>query len=305
MIRHLINDQAKITAARAETERFVEGHPDIRDTLDRYLEAYCMCMDLYPCTPDNIMSGNLVPYNHSYYQLECSVELAMMGFYGNAFQSLRSVLELGLFAIFITIDDQEHITVKPWLRSQSKTPGLKYMADRLLKLDLFLEYDQRYGLFRRMGETMRQLHRFVHTQGYIYTHYRLSESNFNTFVEKSFKLYCATAEAVVRDLVISLVLRYPIGMQRLPISAKFGLNGPVGGFLEGGQVDTLTQVIPDSEKAFLQKLSDENEQTRNIRRGIEEMPDISDADFDHQADEWKKEHQGTSCGTSFGDGNKE
>jgi len=79
-----------------------------------------------------------------------------------------------------------------------------------------------------------------------------------------------------------MVLKYPIGMQGLPLDEKFGFNGPVGGFLQQHQVNLITSLIHPDERRFLQSLSDSDPEVQATAEYIHSLPDLA-------AEEWERQ----------------
>lgn len=85
-----------------------------------------------------------------------------------------------------------------------------------------------------------------------------------------------------------MLLKYPIGLQGLPLTEKFGLNPPAGGFLEPHQVDLIGSMIEQEEMEFLKELSDSDPDVRKIVEHITSLPDLSEEDWRRQSEEFDK-----------------
>ena len=286
----IINDHSKCEASYTASQAYLDANSSVQEKLSTHLRTYHEIGDLIPQTLNNLFSGHYFPYAESYYELENSYELALQGFYHYAVIGLRSVLELGLLGIYFAVHDTEHIDVRPWIISQEKTPRRKELFERLQELAAFSAFDGRFQFRKRISDTFDNLDAFVHTRGYRYSSSALTLSNFNQFSEKSLRLYCDLMASVIADVIIAILLKYPIGMQRLFITDKFGLNGPAGGFLEAHQVTLVTSLLLPEERAFLQQLSDQNPDVQKTVRYFESLPDLTAEEWQQQADEWDKSH---------------
>ena len=92
--------------------------------------------------------------------------------------------------------------------------------------------------------------------------------------------------AVVTQLIVIMLLKYPVGMQGLPLDEKFGLNGPVGGFLQEHQVQLITSLLSPEEKEFLQRISNEDPNVKAVIEYFNNLPDITEEEWRQQIDEF-------------------
>jgi len=87
---------------------------------------------------------------------------------------------------------------------------------------------------------------------------------------------------VVKSLVIMMLLKYPIGMQELPIFEKFGFNFPVGTFLWGTPQKMVLAILDENIIKVLRKLSDENPDVKALVDYILSLPDLTPEELDRQ-----------------------
>lgn len=105
--------------------------------------------------------------------------------------------------------------------------------------------------------------------------------------------YFRLAQDAVRDIAITLLLKYLLGLCGLPLDEKFGLNGPVGGFLRVDQVELIGSIIDPDELALLRKIALQDPSVQSVVAEFESLPDITDEEFEAQSqqfDEFMKEH---------------
>ncbi len=285
----VINDHSKCEQTYKESIEYLETQPALEEKVATHIWTYRETADLVPQTTTNFGSGHFFPYAESVYEVESSCELALQGFYRQALAGLRSVLELGLLSVYFDVNDTAHIDVQNWLASLEQTPRRKKIFDRLCGLDTFRQFDRRFNLLQRIQDSFGMLDRYVHTRGYEHSGSALNRANFNRFSETSLKHYCDSLGVVVRDVIVVMLLKYPIGLQPLPLTSKFGLNGPVGGLLENHQVELMRCILEPSEKQYLQELSDQNEAVQRTVRHIEQLPDLSEEQWTQQAAEWEEQ----------------
>lgn len=290
----LINGHPNVEKAYTSSIAYLSENPEILQQVAAHLWAYYELGDLVPQTVENFSSGHYFPHTESYYELEASYEFALQGYYKYAFIALRTVLELGLLGVYFSVNDKEHIEIRPWISSEEKTPWRDTIFKRLLELPNFVIFNQRFQLQNRIRNTFDLLDGFTHTRGYKFSSRKLlNHANFNQFVSKSLESYCHSMFSVVRDIVIVLLLKYPIGMQGLPLDEKFGMEGPTGGLLQPHQVQFITSIIPSDEREFLQKISDENSDVQQTKKYLNNLPDLTSEEWKEQLkrwDEFMKDH---------------
>lgn len=268
--------------------KFISENQGFERRLHLNLLIYEEIGDLIPFTNVNLGSGHYFPYSESQYELRSSLELALQGFYSYALFSLRSFIELGMLGISFAAIDNEHIEVQPWLHSEGRTPRLKDIFKNLERIELFRTFDTKFKLRERVSKTMNELGGFVHTRGYEYSSQALNSANYSRFSQKSLQLYESFMTRVLTDVVIIMLLKYPIGLKSLPISEKFGLEMPVGGFLEESQVALIFSIIPEDERKFLNTISDQSKEVQTIVKYFNDLPNKTEDELQQQLEEHEK-----------------
>ncbi len=82
-----------------------------------------------------------------------------------------------------------------------------------------------------------------------------------------------------------VLLKYPIGAQKLPLWEKFGFDTPVGGFLESP--DNVLRVLPSSDVCLLQKISNNDSDVQELSEAIHNMPDLTEEEIDLQRQRYR------------------
>jgi len=278
-----INSHKKILNAYNESLEYLSNNPELYIKLTKYIRAYYLIDDLIPQTEDNFISGHSFPYSESYFELENSYQLCLEGFYNYAFSALRSVLELGLIRIYFAVEDKEHEEVRPWITSKKRTPSFRSALKRLNKIPCFKEYNKHFNYVKNVHGIYDHLCGFIHTRGFKYSSTSSNKSNFNRFNEGAMIEYLNNMFLVVEYLIVLMLIKYPIGMKSLPLSEKFGLNPPAGGFLDYQNI-FIKAVLNDKELAFLEYISDTNPDVKKIVEEIESLPDITDEELQKQSE---------------------
>jgi len=284
----IINDHKKVEEVYNKCEEYLETHRDLRDEIATYLWAYYEIGDLIPETVDRVCSGHFFPYSESYYELENSLELCKQGFYRHSLFALRCVLELGVIGLYFDKDDQAHIDVQAWLRSKDLTPHFRNSLQRLFELEYFRRFNDIFSLQQEVKNVYSSLSDYVHIRGLCYSNTGQTRSNFNQFSESSLRRYIEYMKKVVKSIVIMMLLKYPIGMQDLPLWEKFGLNQPTGGFLDESSRPAVLSILDNETKEFLQNISINDPTTNEIVRHILAMPDLTEEQLRLQSAEWNE-----------------
>ena len=282
----IINDHKKIEEVYNKSEEYLEIYKDFRDEIATYLWAYHEIGGLIPQTVENLWSGHFFPYSESYYELENSFELCKQGFYRHSLFTLRCVLELGVIGLYFDKDDQAHIDVQDWLRSGAPTPYFRSSLRRLFGLEYFRRFDDIFSLQQEVENIYSSLSDYVHVRGYRYSTAGQTRSNFNRFNESSLRRYVDFMEKIIKCIVKMMLLKYPIGMQELPLWNKFGFNSPAGGFLEEFSRSAVLAILDKDAKEFLQNISNNDPIVNEIVGQILAMPDLTEEQLRKQSAEW-------------------
>jgi hypothetical protein len=274
----VINDHARIESVYNESEEYLNAHLDLRNRIAAHLWAYNEVGDLVPQTLPKFSSGHFFPYLESHYELECSFELCNQGFYRHSFFALRSALELAVLGLYYDKDDQAETDIQKWLHSDQDTPRFTALLAGLFKSDRFREFDGQFGLREAVKELYSGqggLSDHVHVRGYNYSSHAHFRANFNRFNESSLRRYVQFMERVVKAVIAMMMLKYPIGMQRLPLFAKYGFNPPAGGFLDEDSQPVVVAVLDEAVREALQQLSDNDPDVHETVRSIIALPDLT------------------------------
>src|SRR6266853_6109261 len=227
----LINTHKNISEAYTATDTYIKDNAEIADTLSQYLWALQESVYLVPQTQQNYLSGHFFPFSESYHELENSLELARQGFYRYSLYALRCVLELGMLGLFYDKDDQSYKDIQEWIQSIDPTPYFRKSLRQLFELLNFQVLNSKYNLQQEAEDLYSSLSDFVHVRGYNYSSTGQSHADINKFNEGAFIKYVDSMRSVVRCIVTMTLLKYPLGMQVIPIDEKFGLEAPTGGLI--------------------------------------------------------------------------
>jgi len=286
----IINDHKKVEDVYNKSEEYIEINSNLRDEIATYLWAYHEIGNLIPQTVENFWSGHFFPYSESYYELENSFELCKQGFYRHSLFALRCVLELGVIGLYFDLDDKAHIDVKDWLRSKDPTPHFHSSLQRLFKLEYFRRFNDVFSLQQEVKNIYSSLSDFVHVRGYHYSTTGQTRSNFNQLSDSSLRRYVEFMKNVVKVVIIMMLLKYPIGMQNLPIWDKFGLNSLAGGFLDESSRPAVLVILDEDTKEILQNISNNDPAVNEIVTQIYALPNLTEEQLEKQRAEWEEMH---------------
>ena len=291
----LINDHKKIIEVYEETTSYLQDNPNLSEELGIHVFAFYELNGVIPQDIDRLWSGHFFPFSEAYTELENSIELSKQGFYRHALFCLRNTLELVVIGLYFDREDQAHKEIQPWFTSNESTPHFKRTLEKLLKLPNFTIFRTKRPIDDEAKQLYDELSDFVHIKGYSYSSRGQSNANFNRFSEQVFLRNICLLKQIVHCCIKLVLLKYPIGVQKLPLWEKFGLNTP-GGFLE--VPDNVLRVIPSSDLCLLQKISSNDLDVQEISKAIHNMPDLTQEELDRQTQEAYAEYVASSKGAS-------
>jgi hypothetical protein len=280
-----VNDHDKIESVYDESQKYLNGHPDLRNQIAAHLWAYNEVGDLVPQTLPKFASGHFFPYVESHYELESSFELCKQGFYRHSFFALRSVLELAVLGLYYDKNDQAEMDIHKWLRSAEDTPRFNKLLSGLFDSERFRRFDDQFRLRDEVSELYSGrdgLSDHVHVRGYYYSSHAHFRGNVNRLNESSLRRYVQFLERVVEAIITMMLLKYPIGMQSLPLFDKYGSNPPVGGFLDEHFQPIVVAVLDEGVKEALQRISDNDPDVKETVRYILALPDLTGQELEAQ-----------------------
>ena len=76
-----------------------------------------------------------------------------------------------------------------------------------------------------------------------------------------------------------MLLKYPIGMQNLPLFNKFGDNPPAGGFLDEFSYYPVMNILDKETKDALLDISNRDPDAIGMRDAILAMPDLTEEEL--------------------------
>jgi hypothetical protein len=283
----IANNHKRFEEVYSRSEEYIALHEDINNKIARHLNAYNWVFELIPETIEKFQSGHVFPYSESYYELQSSFELCKQGFYKHSLFALRCVLELGVIGVYFDKDDKAQVEIQRWLRSEDPTPKFRRILSKLFKYKNFVEFDNTFNIKEQIESTYSLISNYIHTRGYHFSSRKQCGSNVNGFNEYSFIKYTELMETITKYVIILMLLKYPIGMQNLPLFDKFGGNPPAGGFLGGVSYYSVMSILDKETKEKLLDISNKDPDAIGLMEAILSMPDLTDEQIKQTMDEYK------------------
>ena len=285
----MVNSDKLLLQILDESNRYLELKTEISSKIGQAALIFRFMEELLPQTVEKFWSGHMFPLTEANHELENSIQLCKMGFYKHALTALRSTLELGLLSVYWDLEDQGHVKMQKWLRSHEYTPSNKSVIESLKTNKNIKAFDAKHNFFKDI-KSLFELSSYVHTRGVDYSYNDLSNGGKNRFKETSFLKWLDFFLRVVKIVVISHVLKYPIALQYTPLDQKFGLNLPAGGFLEPYQSEAIKEFLDEDVVKTLQTISDSDDTAVTEAKLINAQPDITTEEMQKQVDEFNKEY---------------
>ena len=285
----IINNHTNIEDVYAKSEEYLNAHSHIQEEISTYLWAYSQAQSLVPITTENFRSGHNFPFSESYSELEISFHLCQQGFYRHSLFALRCALELAVIGLCFDKNDQAHIDIQKWIRSEEPTPWFQRSLNCIFKLDNFSQFNNEIPLKDEIKDIYSSLSDYVHSRGYRYSNRGQSNSNINQFNELSLRQYVDFMKKVISGSVTMMLLKYPIGMANLPLREKFGLDAPMVGFLEDFRKEDVLSVVNEKGRKILQRISDNDPDVEEIVKQVLAIPDMNKEQLNAQRAEWDAE----------------
>ena len=229
------------------------------------------------------------PATETEMELDYSIKHALIGSYKAAFADLRRALELSLISVYLTSETCETKKAVDWITSQCDTPHFSNSLDKLIKIERYKEFNDKYNWKTNLKNLYWQLSNFSHNKGQLNGYRELHRTrsfigstsspsiNFET-IDKFCDFYIKTVE----EIVVILSLYNPIILVGVPLYEKFGLNGPASGFFYDGQAESVHLLIPENYKKYFKDLAENDNEIKGFQDYFKSLPDLTQEDIDEQ-----------------------
>ena len=277
----LTNTREKIIECYNDSVNFFKENLKLYSITAIYLWSYHEIRNIVPFTSKTFWSGHLFPLNEAYSHLENSYLLCLEGFYTYSFVGLRRALELTLAYLYYSRNNKAHLEIQPWLKSDEDTPRFSKMIRSLDSIKYYGQFNKQFELSNKIKSLYGELCNYTHIKGLLYSSVA-SKSNVNQMSKTIITKYLHLLFNTINKLNLLMLIKHPIGLYPLPIDEKFGLNIPMGNFLQDHQTRYIFKTIDHRELLFLQNITEHDEKINATKKWINDMPDLSE-------EEWEKE----------------
>ena len=284
MLDNYLKQTKNFESTVEKSKAWLESHSSIKNNVDKALGGLNQSSFAIP-----IFGGSgeefttIQPWHHIFFEadqdLDSAILLMMTGFYKDSFRSLRSFLELNIFALYNFVNEDK-ASFQKWLNGKDQTPRVGDMLQKLSeKSPGFKMLDRKLDWNKEVKSLYKKLSGFMHTQGAMHTHTSLRNSNTTSFSETGIQTGTELLLRVIRSTAMGFVVNFPMSFQPLPLFEKFAFSPPAGGFLDEGQVESVKSMFPDE---VLKKISDiclANEDANSLADGVRSMPDQTEEEI--------------------------
>jgi hypothetical protein len=237
----------------------------------------------FPLDFRSLRKVGLFPIVEAELELEYSLFFAKAGVYKLAYMCLRNFMELSLVCFHYLLTTRRAID---WVQGQAPTPFKRQILSVLFESEDFRHFDRHINIRDRIDNYYNTLSDICHTRGQPCSHMTLSKANYPRLVEETLHTYISRCKDVIDIVITCFVAVNPIILFPLPIDEKFGINGPLSGFLQEYQTEALRKLLkPDSLKVLL-KYFESDPGVNSLRQYFADLPDITEEEFRKQLDDF-------------------
>ncbi len=222
------------------------------------------------------------PWHHLVLEAEQDLNsaflLLLMGFYKDGFRAMRSFLELTLFALANFVEeDQEYF--KGWLAGKRGTPKFADLVKKVSLKNGFEKLNEKLEWDTNVTDLYNELSGYIHTRGARHTNSSLRNSNTISFSESGMSQGMTLLLSTMKHAAEAFVVVFPMALQSIPLLQKFAFGGPVGGFLDEDQVESVKGIFEETVLDVLVQVSQSDSETVSLAESIRSMPDLSEEEI--------------------------
>jgi hypothetical protein len=267
-----------------KSEAWLGLHDSIKNDLNKALSGLnqlSFAIPIFGGSGDEFKT--IQPWHHIFFEadqdLDSAILLLMMGFYKDSFRSLRSFLELNIFALFSFVSENK-INFEEWLNGKTHTPGVSDMLQKLIEKSTdFKTLNEKLDWNKEVKSLYKELSGFMHTQGALHTHTSLRNSNTTSFSETGIQIGTELLLRTIRLTSMGFAVNFPMSFQPLPLFEKFAFSPPAGGFLDEGQVESVKSIFPDEVSKKVSAICLANENANSLADGVRSMLDQTEEEI--------------------------
>lgn len=278
----LFNNDSTLAELAAKFDSYCESEPEVLSAIDRIIWALHNLQELIPGTVENVFSPLAFPLDECRAEFECSLLLLKHAFYKQAFSGLRNVLELGLLSGFWLQSDEGHKNIRKWHNGKQPTPFKRDIFAKLFANANVADFDSRRDLRKSLNYLYGELANYSHTCGHKYSSRANTISPTNCFTESIVDAWVDVATKSVEYIISVHLLLFPIGLHETDIESKFGINGPISGFLNSWQRERLESFFDADTLAVMRDICLNDQDAIQLANWLSDHPDITEEELNSQ-----------------------
>ena len=228
------------------------------------------------------------PWTESEAESEMAFAYAIAGLHRASIDHARRALELVVVGAYFVADHVDERSGQEWLASREETPLFSRALKALVKAGFAKEVAEHTAWRNELQDHYWALSDSVHVRG---TKFGLRTMQSSNAVISGFPMIGFSPErlGLSLDLLIrtgeltlaTLAITNPVLLFGVPISEKYGLNGPIG-FYEKGIAEELRELLPDSLRDSFIELAAKDEGVISLREHFDRQPDITEDEVQAQ-----------------------
>ena len=236
------------------------------------------------------------PATETQMELDYSIKHALIGSYKASFSDLRRALELSIVFVYLSSEIVERKKAIDWIMSRSDTPHFSNVLNKLIEQKRYKDINKTCNWERNLKNLYWKLSDFSHNKGELKGYRELNNPNFfvggatsaPSIKYETLELFCDFYIKTVKEIVAIQALYNPIILVGVPLDEKFGLEGPMSGFLNEGQAKLVNKLIPLKYRTYFDQLVENDEEIRSIVEFFDSLPDLSEDDLKEQVERQKE-----------------
>jgi len=192
------------------------------------------------------------PSTETEMELDHSIKHALIGSYKSSFSDLRRALELTVTDVYLSSEEVDRQKAVDWIMSVKDTPGFSNVLSKLIKNGRYKDIDDKCEWKSNLQYLYWLLSDFSHNKGQLKGYRELNNTNFftagtslPTIKNDTLKLFCDFYIKTVKEIVALQSLYNPVILVGVPFEEKFGLEGPMSGYLNDGQAAVINKLMPE------------------------------------------------------------
>lgn len=284
--------EERVSASLDFVKTQYRNYPDLERAINyvEYLHSETIKADI-----DSLYKLGYYPATETEMELDYAVKHALIGSYKAAFSDLRRALELSIVFVYLSSEQVERRKALDWITSRGNTPSFSKALGKLITEGRFQDIDRVCNWKSNLQDLYWELSDFNHNKGQLKGYRELNNTSFlvagtstPSIKYETLELFCDLYIQVVSEIVAIQALYNPIILVGLPVDEKFGLNGPVSGYLNVEQVKLVNALIPQKYRDYFESLVENDKEIQSIVEYFASLPDLTDDDLKKQAKEQRE-----------------